>query len=471
MGINMRASLRKPTASQQSASVGCSPPSWTYVGPRREAKPTSQSHRSSENPRVQGNRINAEDVTAQLCEGSSSRFGYDFRRVAVHPSGAIPTDLAINRPGDAFEQEADRLTDHVMHMPVPQLQRQKQEHIQPTSVQTTPSRQIVASLIVHNVLRSPGYPLDSGTRAFMEPRFGYDFGQVRIHTDAKAAESARAVDSLAYTVGRHIVFGAGQYQPGSPEGSRLLGHELAHTIQQAGGAQMLGMLQRTPKKQPASQGTTDLRDKLQALADKKTSDYVTYRYAIANAPAADIAIALGDQALLTNLQGTLSTSSFARCVEALGRKAPSFDELKKNTVVLQAITDAWTASDVGVKDLVTQPHEEGGWIFLNLIDGSLSIQRAKAEYTDAIKLEPAPRVTDSILVGLFHTHPSPSSPGPSRPDLKEDKRRGVPNLVAIADKKAKKGAPPFKIMLSGPAARKHLASDTSFPGPSGGISP
>src|SRR5215212_3769005 len=55
--------------------------------------------------------------------------------------------------------------------------------------------------IVHDVLRSPGQPLDPTTRAFMEPRFGHDFSQVRVYADTKAAESARAVRALAYTVG------------------------------------------------------------------------------------------------------------------------------------------------------------------------------------------------------------------------------------------------------------------------------
>jgi uncharacterized protein DUF4157 len=140
--------------------------------------------------------------------------------------------------------------------------------------------------IVHDVLRSPGTPLDASTRAFVEPRFGHDFsgaalsatarGQtqaklllnqpgdvheqeadraaervtskgdmqlateaprynfsgVRVHTDQRAAESARAVRALAYTVGRNVVFGAGQYAPGTAAGKRLLVHELAHTIQQ-----------------------------------------------------------------------------------------------------------------------------------------------------------------------------------------------------------------------------------------------
>src|SRR5438132_1422685 len=88
--------------------------------------------------------------------------------------------------------------------------------------------------IVHNVLRSPGQPLESGTRAFMEPRFGRDFSQVRVHTDAQAAESAQAVNALAYTVGRDVVFGGGEYAPGTSEGRKLLAHELMHVVQQEG---------------------------------------------------------------------------------------------------------------------------------------------------------------------------------------------------------------------------------------------
>ena len=87
--------------------------------------------------------------------------------------------------------------------------------------------------IVQEVLRSPGQPLDPATRAFMEPRFGHDFSRVRAHTEAKAAESARAVHALAYTVGRDIVFAPGRYGPGTTAGDRLLAHELTHVVQQS----------------------------------------------------------------------------------------------------------------------------------------------------------------------------------------------------------------------------------------------
>lgn len=85
---------------------------------------------------------------------------------------------------------------------------------------------------VHGVLGSAGRPLDGGTRQLMEQRFGQDFSGVRVHADASAAASARAVGALAYTVGRDVVFAEGQYAPQSRAGRRLLAHELAHVVQQ-----------------------------------------------------------------------------------------------------------------------------------------------------------------------------------------------------------------------------------------------
>ena len=87
--------------------------------------------------------------------------------------------------------------------------------------------------VVQDVLRSPGQSLNPASRGFMESRFGHDFSQVRVHSDARAAESARAVNARAYTVGRDVVFGSGQYAPGSSTGQHLLAHELTHVIQQS----------------------------------------------------------------------------------------------------------------------------------------------------------------------------------------------------------------------------------------------
>jgi hypothetical protein len=95
--------------------------------------------------------------------------------------------------------------------------------------------------VVHEVLNSPGQPLDSGTRAFMEPRFGHDFSKVRVHTDARASDSAKAVNALAYTVGNNMVFGSGQYAPGATEGQKLIVHELTHVMQQKRNAFLSGL--------------------------------------------------------------------------------------------------------------------------------------------------------------------------------------------------------------------------------------
>jgi hypothetical protein len=111
--------------------------------------------------------------------------------------------------------------------------RQKREGmLQRAAINSAPTNRVPP--IVHDVLNSPGQPLDAQTRGFMEPRFGHDFSQVRVHSDARATESAQAVNALAYTVGRDVVFGKGEYEPGTSEGRRLLAHELTHVVQQGG---------------------------------------------------------------------------------------------------------------------------------------------------------------------------------------------------------------------------------------------
>ncbi len=88
--------------------------------------------------------------------------------------------------------------------------------------------------IVHAALRSPGEPLGSGTKYFFESRFGHEFSRVRIHANETAAESARAINALAFTVGTDVVFAAGRYAPDTTAGKRLLAHELTHVVQQSG---------------------------------------------------------------------------------------------------------------------------------------------------------------------------------------------------------------------------------------------
>jgi hypothetical protein len=159
--------------------------------------------------------------------------------------GFMQPKLAIGEVNDPLEHEADRFADLVMRMPdprvlptaAPQIKRKctacdDEEHktLQMKTAGTTRSAGGPPP-IVHQVLRSPGEQLGASTRAFFEPRYGHDFSQVRIHADEKAAESARAVNALAYTSGQHVVFGRRQYAPHTAEGKRLLAHELTHVLQ------------------------------------------------------------------------------------------------------------------------------------------------------------------------------------------------------------------------------------------------
>jgi hypothetical protein len=84
-------------------------------------------------------------------------------------------------------------------------------------------------------VNDPGQPLDTTTRSHFQTTFGHDFSSVRVHTDERSAASAASLSAHAYTIGRHVVFGRGEYVPRTPAGRHLLGHELAHVVQQSRG--------------------------------------------------------------------------------------------------------------------------------------------------------------------------------------------------------------------------------------------
>jgi hypothetical protein len=167
---------------------------------------------------------------------------------ALLRSGLIQPKLAISNPDDPGEREADQVAQTIMrsHAGAPashcscaggeekceECQQQAQGSIRRhASAPDTPAH---VPYIVRNALGSSGQPLDAETRAFFEPRFGHDFGSVRIHTGPEASTSARSINADAYTAGKNIVFGPGRFAPGTHDGRRLLAHELAHVVQQAG---------------------------------------------------------------------------------------------------------------------------------------------------------------------------------------------------------------------------------------------
>ncbi len=179
-------------------------------------------------------------------------------------AATVQAKLNISQPGDQYELEADRVAEHVMRMPDPAMSVQRkcssceEEH----KLQRIPDpamsvqRKCSSCEEEHKLQRIPdgsgqaitggppsisqalssssGHSLDSGDRKFFEPRFGYDFGAVRIHADSQAAQAAQAVSARAFTLGRSIYFGANEYRPRSGGGRHLLAHELAHVVQQSG---------------------------------------------------------------------------------------------------------------------------------------------------------------------------------------------------------------------------------------------
>ena len=193
-------------------------------------------------------------------------------------SGALQAKLRIGQPGDIYEQEADRVAEQVMRMPEPQAissgtpyihsiqracirsedevlsrqpieeEKEKEDELrrQPIEEEEEELQAKATSDGISEVnpdieshiqnMRGGGQPLPESARAYFEPRFGQDFSQVRVHSDAEAAEAAQEVNARAYTVGQDVIFGAGQYSETSA-GQKLLAHELTHVVQQEKGIQ------------------------------------------------------------------------------------------------------------------------------------------------------------------------------------------------------------------------------------------
>jgi hypothetical protein len=167
----------------------------------------------------------------------------------------IQAKLTVGPVDDVYEREADAVARQVMRMPDshdPAVQRaplsiqrlcpgcEEDEKVQraPGGSSSGAPAELEPYL---SSQRGGGQRLPDSTRAFFEPRFGHDFGSVRVHADSRATQAANSVQARAFTVGRDIVFGANQSQPGTQAGRTLLAHELTHVVQQGSAG---GQLQR-----------------------------------------------------------------------------------------------------------------------------------------------------------------------------------------------------------------------------------
>jgi hypothetical protein len=205
----------------------------------------------------------------------ATEYGHNFSKLSVRQPQA---KLTVNTPGDAYEQEADSVANQVMKMDAPETQKVAREEETDEEVAEVPQKEGAevkrvmreevpggmdeeeekppaapdddknvqrkcdgceieemhrtesdplsegadVSGPVNEGLQSGGRPLDAEARGYMEPRFGHDFSQVRVHTDARASGSTEAVSARAYTVGNDIAFRSGEYNPGSSSGRQLL---------------------------------------------------------------------------------------------------------------------------------------------------------------------------------------------------------------------------------------------------------
>jgi hypothetical protein len=235
-------------------------------GPRTAIRPSFLARKESQDQNS-NSKLQAESACA--CGGGCPRCAQ---------STAVQTSLKISTPGDQYEREADRVAEQVMRMREPESPRAPDlmDHVSTSGVQrkcsacaeqATPDfpeeelqRQALAETdeAGHagddvaarvNALQSGGEPLSKQTREFFEPRFGQDFGDVRVHAGAMAADSARAVSARAYTIGRDVVFGSREYSPQTHDGRRLLAHELTHVVQQRGDRRTI---QRQSAPEPAA---------------------------------------------------------------------------------------------------------------------------------------------------------------------------------------------------------------------------
>ena len=220
-------------------------------------------------------------ATSRIPRGAHS--GHELSQIRVQASAPrqMQARLAIGPPGDAFEAEAERVARQVTQAPESTPASRVGRAAAGTSATGAPLVQLQATggragreapSVAHEAVVAPGRALDSGTRAFMEPRFGHDFRQVRVHTDTSADGAAAAVGARAFTVGRDIVFRAGEYAPATPAGRQLLAHELTHVVQQSS-AENSPALQRQEEDPPR---LPDVPGLVNALSDDIGANLFTY---------------------------------------------------------------------------------------------------------------------------------------------------------------------------------------------------
>jgi hypothetical protein len=169
--------------------------------------------------------------------------GHDFGRIPLWP---IERKSIVDSPADSREREADRVADNVL------AGRRSAIEATPPAAPDWPVAPDRAGYV--EAALAGGEPLRGDVRARVEPGLGMDLSAVRVHHGPQAARAAEALRARAFASGPHVVFGAGQYAPGTQDGLRLLAHELAHVVQQgAAGAPRIDRANAADARLPANQ--------------------------------------------------------------------------------------------------------------------------------------------------------------------------------------------------------------------------
>jgi outer membrane protein OmpA-like peptidoglycan-associated protein len=342
-----------------------------------------------------------------------NRFGHDFTRVGLRPAeplghrnatqapcpnfpqrcpfgGAchlcpprLQAKLKIGPAGDRYEQEADRVAERVVAGNPASLTGTAPPGVQRTA--PNPAAGSAAPAIVHRALASPGRPMEGALRQGMEQRFGHDFEEVRIHADGTATESAREVNALAYTVGRHIVFQAAHYRPQSPAGQRLLAHELTHVVQQTGGAPLGGS--RVQPKCTAcgpGQGIPLIREEEEKIIRRRIEDEDELNISRTGIRLSGTLQRAGDPAAIpTGFPCPTDLAPGRPAGTDVAFATGEFAITPAHTILLNTFVTAWTAAggtdDILVHGYASEPGDQGdNW--------TLSCNRAEAVKAELVRL-------------------------------------------------------------------------------------
>ena len=280
------------------------------------------------------------------------------------PEFPIQRKLSIGATDDPMEREADRVADNVVRRKCDcggtcaDCQKDQEATIRRSA--TKSAGLPAAPAAVHNVVNSPGRPLDHATRSFFEPRFGRDLSGIEVHTDPAAAESARSINALAYASGRDLVFDTGQYAPEAPEGKKLLAHELAHVFQQDGAQVIRRIPPPKPKPLPATVPATSPGDfEISRVRTSSTSEI-----------------------FFSKNSSTLSANANAQ-VSAIRTAAPASVRLFGFSSADETATVAQDRAD-NVKAALTAP---GTPVTVTSATGSATAQTGQADFPSVRKVE------------------------------------------------------------------------------------